>query len=751
MKKLVLILTALVVSSSLIAQTVEEKVESLLQKMTLEEKIGQMTQFTSSGDVTGPTLRGNVEKEVKAGNVGSLFNAFKADYTRKLQKMAVEETRLGIPLLFGYDVIHGHRTIFPIPLGEASSFDLDAMEEAARIAAIEASAEGIHWTFAPMVDVSRDPRWGRVMEGAGEDTYYNNLVAKARVRGFQGDDLSKENTILACAKHFLAYGAPIAGRDYNTVDMSLQTLHEVYLPPFKATVDAGVETFMTSFNEINGTPSTANPYLFKDILRDQWGFEGMVVTDYTAINELVPHGTAKDLAQAGVQALKAGIDMDMEGAVFLETLKESVEKGDVTEEEINVAVRRILTLKHKLGLFEDPYRYSDTEREERLVLCDEHKEKARDFARKSIVLLKNENQVLPLKLENKPKIAAIGPLVKSKKDVLGAWKAKGSPKDAKSLFEGLKGATRGKAELLYAQGCKLDGDDTSGFAEAIEVANQSDVIILAIGEARTISGEAKSRSDITIPGVQTELLAELKKTGKPVVVVLMNGRPLALEKEDELADALLETWHLGTMAGPAIADVIFGKYNPAGKLPMTFPRNVGQVPIYYNAKNTGRPFDPENPSGYKSNYLDVPNSPLYAFGYGLSYTTFEYGEITLSSNTTDGAPITASIEVTNTGDYDGEEVVQMYIQDIIGKSTRPLKELKGFEKIFLKKGETKTVTFTIEKEALTYFRWDMSEGVEAGEFNVFIGTSSDQVKAASFTLTKDYEVGKKNYNPIQSK
>ncbi|MBD0403898.1 glycoside hydrolase family 3 N-terminal domain-containing protein [Flammeovirga sp. EKP202] len=750
MKKFLLTVTALFLGSALYAQNIEEKVESLLKEMTLEEKIGQMTQFTSSGDVTGPTLRGNVEKEVKAGNVGSLFNAFTASYTRKLQKMAVEDTRLGIPLLFGYDVIHGHRTLFPIPLGEASSFDLDAMEEAARIAAVEASAEGIHWTFAPMVDVSRDPRWGRVMEGAGEDTYYNNLVAKARVKGFQGDDLSKENTILACAKHFLAYGAPIAGRDYNTVDMSLQTLHEVYLPPFKATVDAGVETFMTSFNEINGVPSTANPYLFKDILRDQWGFDGMVVTDYTAINELVPHGTAKDLAHAGVQALKAGIDMDMEGAVFLETLKESVEKGDVTEEEINVAVRRILTLKHKLGLFEDPYRYSDEEREARVVLSKEHKQAARKIARKSIVLLKNDNQVLPLDLEKQTKIAAIGPLVKSKKDVLGAWKAKGSPKDAKSLFEGLKGATKGKAELLYAKGCDMKSDDKSGFAEAIEVANQSDVVVLAIGEPRTISGEAKSRTDITIPGVQTELLEALKETGKPIVVVLMNGRPLALEKEDELADAILETWHLGTMAGPAIADVIFGKYNPGGKLPMTFPRNVGQVPIYYNAKNTGRPFDPEKPSGYKSNYLDVPNSPLYPFGYGLSYTTFEYGEITLSSDKMTDEAITASIEVTNTGNYDGEEVVQMYIQDVIGKSTRPLKELKGFEKVFIKKGETKKITFTIEKEALTYFRWDMSEGVEAGDFNVYIGTNSDDVKKASFNLTKDYEAST-NYDPIGSK
>ncbi|NME70355.1 beta-glucosidase BglX [Flammeovirga aprica] len=750
MNRILFTLTALFLGSALYAQNIEEKVESLLKEMTLEEKIGQMTQFTSSGDVTGPTLRGNVEKEVKAGNVGSLFNAFKASYTRKLQKMAVEETRLGIPLLFGYDVIHGHRTLFPIPLGEASSFDLEAMEEAARIAAVEASAEGIHWTFAPMVDVSRDPRWGRVMEGAGEDTYYNNLVAKARVKGFQGDDLSKENTILACAKHFLAYGAPIAGRDYNTVDMSLQTLHEVYLPPFKATVDAGVETFMTSFNEINGVPSTANPYLFKDILRDQWGFDGMVVTDYTAINELVPHGTAKDLAHAGVQALKAGIDMDMEGAVFLETLKESVEKGDVTEEEINVAVRRILTLKHKLGLFEDPYRYSDEEREARVVLSKEHKQAARKIARKSIVLLKNDNQVLPLDLEKQTKIAAIGPLVKSKKDVLGAWKAKGSPKDAKSLFEGLKGATKGKAELLYAKGCDMKSDDKSGFVEAIEVANQSDVVVLAIGEPRTISGEAKSRTDITIPGVQTELLEALKATGKPIVVVLMNGRPLALEKEDELADAILETWHLGTMAGPAIADVIFGKYNPGGKLPMTFPRNVGQVPIYYNAKNTGRPFDPSQPSGYKSYYLDAPNSPLYPFGYGLSYTTFEYGEITLSSDKMTDEAITASIEVTNTGDYDGEEVVQMYIQDVIGKSTRPLKELKGFEKVFIKKGETKKITFTIEKEALTYFRWDMSEGVEAGDFNVYIGTNSDDVKSATFNLTKDYEAST-NYNPIGSK
>ncbi|MBB3697084.1 glycoside hydrolase family 3 C-terminal domain-containing protein [Flammeovirga yaeyamensis] len=750
MKKILLTILSLCLSQVMWAQDYTKDVEKLLKKMTLEEKVGQMTQFTSSSDVTGPTLRGNVEKDVKAGHVGSLFNAVSADYTRKLQKMAVEETRLGIPLLFGYDVIHGFKTIFPIPLGEASSFDLELMQDAARVAAEEASAAGIHWTFAPMVDVSRDPRWGRVMEGAGEDTYYNSEVAKARVKGFQGDDLAATNTVLACAKHFLAYGAPQGGRDYHTVDMSLQTLHDVYLPPFKACVDAGVETFMTSFNEINGTPSTANPYLFKDILRDQWDFEGVVVTDYTAINELIPHGIAGDLPTAGQLALNAGIDMDMEGDVFLSTLVQSVKDGKVSEKDIDHAVRRILLVKFKLGLFDDPYRYCDAEREKSVTLSQDFKNRARKAAQRSIVLLKNENQILPLTLNNTKKIALIGPLAKSKKDVLGGWKAKGSPKQAKSLFEGMKAATKDKAELLYAKGCKMSGADTTGFAEALEVAQQSDVVVLAIGEPRTISGEAKSRSDINIPGVQTELLAHLKQAGKPIVVVLMNGRPLTLEREDELADALLETWHLGTMAGPAIADVIFGKYNPSGKLPMSFPRNVGQIPIFYNAKNTGRPFDPEKPSGYKSNYLDVPNTPLYAFGYGLSYTEFAYGDIKLSAETMEDQPITASIEVTNTGDYDGEEVVQLYIQDLIGKSTRPLKEMKGFEKIFLKKGETKTVTFTIAKEALTYHRWDMSEGVEAGDFNVYIGTSSDNVKQASFKLTKDFEASKQ-YNPIKSK
>lgn len=750
-KNIILLLFVHFVSNIVSAQSIEKKVETLLNKMTLEEKIGQMTQFTSSGDVTGPTLRENVEKEVKAGNVGSLFNAFTVTYTRKLQKMAIENTRLGIPLLFGYDVIHGYKTLFPIPLGEASSFDLKLMEESARVAAEEASAEGIHWTFAPMIDVSRDPRWGRVMEGAGEDTYYNKLVAQARVRGFQGDDLSKDNTILACAKHFLAYGAPIAGRDYNTVDMSMQTLHEVYLPPFEGAVEAGVETFMTSFNEINGIPSTANPYLFKQILRDKWNFKGMVVTDYTAINELIPHGVAKDLSHAGVLAMKAGIDMDMEGGVFLETMKASVKKGLVSENEVDTAVRRILTLKFKLGLFDDPYRYCNEEREKTVVLSKANKAKAREAGRKSIVLLKNADNLLPLQTSEYKKIALIGPLVKSRKDILGGWKAKGSPKNAVSLFEGIKNGVKGETEVLFAQGCKLKGDDKSGFAEAVAVAKKSDIVILAIGESRVISGEAKSRSDISIPGVQTELLAELKKTGKPVVVVLMNGRPLTLEREDKLADAMLETWHLGTMAGHAISDVIFGHYNPSAKLPMTFPRNVGQVPIYYNVKNTGRPFNPEKPSGYKSTYLDVANTPLYPFGYGLSYTKFEYGDIKLSSNKMSDKSITASIKVTNTGDYDGEEVVQLYIQDVVGLSTRPLKELKGFEKIFLKKGASKTISFEIKKENLTYFRWDMSEGIEAGEFKVYIGGNSVDVKETSFELTKDYEVKEKTQKEIKSR
>ncbi|WP_052444361.1 beta-glucosidase BglX [Flammeovirga sp. OC4] len=748
MRKLLITVVGLLISQVMCAQDYSKQVEKLLKKMTLEEKVGQMTQFTSSSDVTGPTLRDNVEKDVKAGHVGSLFNAVSAEYTRELQQMAVEETRLGIPLLFGYDVIHGFKTIFPIPLAEASSFDLEMIKGAARVAAEEASAAGIHWTFAPMVDVSRDPRWGRVMEGAGEDTYYNSVVAKARVEGFQGDDLSATNTVLACAKHFLAYGAAQGGRDYHTVDMSMQTLHDVYLPPFKACVDAGVETFMTSFNEINGIPSTANPYLFKEILRNQWDFKGMVVTDYTAINELIPHGIADNLQSAGELAVNAGIDMDMEGAVFLNTLVKAVKENKVSEETIDEAVRRILTVKFKLGLFDDPYKYCNAEREEKVTLSADFKRKARLAAQRSIVLLKNENQTLPITLSNTKKIALIGPLAKSRKDVLGGWKAKGSPKNAKSLFEGMKHATAGKAELLYAKGCKLSGEDKSGFEEALEVAKKADVIVLAIGESRVISGEAKSRSDISVPGVQTDLLAHLKQAGKPIVVVLMNGRPLTLEREDELADALLETWHLGTMAGPAIADVIFGAYNPSGKLPMTFPRNVGQIPIFYNVKNTGRPFNPEKPSGYKSTYLDVPNTPLYAFGYGLSYTKFEYSEIKMSSKSTDNE-ITASVEVKNVGDYDGEEVVQLYVQDVVGRSTRPLKELKGFEKIFLKQGETKTVTFNIKKEDLTYFRWDMSEGVEAGDFNVYIGTSSDNVKRASFTLTEGFEVRKDN--PVKSK
>ncbi|MEH0158044.1 glycoside hydrolase family 3 N-terminal domain-containing protein [Limibacter armeniacum] len=727
-------------------------IDDLMGNMTIEEKIGQMTQLTSGWDVTGPTINENFEQLVKSGRVGSFLNAFSAAYTKKLQKMAVEETRLGIPLIFGHDVIHGHQTIFPISLGESASWDLDAIKTSARVAATEASAQGIHWTFAPMVDIARDPRWGRISEGAGEDVYLGSRIAEARVKGFQGDNLKDLNTIVACAKHFAAYGQAQAGRDYHTTNMSDRELRDVYLPPFKAAIDAGVGTFMTAFNELNGVPATGNEYLFDEILRKEWGFEGFVVTDYTAINELVPHGYAKDEKQAGELALNAGVDMDMVGRVYDQNLKTSLEEGKVNEQQIDLAVRRILEMKYRLGLFEDPYRYSDEEREKKTILSKEHRDAARDVARKSMVLLKNESETLPLKKTGS--IALIGPLADSRPDMHGSWASAGGGWKNRttvpvSLKEGIENVA-GNVKINYAKGCGygLGETDKSGFAAAIKAAKQSDVIVLAMGEAQEQTGEATSRTEITLPGVQSELLLELKKLNKPMVLVLMNGRPLEMEKENEAVDAVLETWFAGTEGGNAIADVLFGDHNPSGKLPVTFPRKLGQVPIYYNMKNTGRPLglqghnDPANK--YRSKYMDAPNTPLYAFGHGLSYTTFEYSDVRLDKTTLGmNDKITVSVEVTNSGKYDGAEVVQLYVRDLVGSVTRPVKELKGFEKIFLKKGETKTVTFEIKTEDLAFHRKDMSYGVEEGDFQVFVGTSSDNVKESSFKLTQSGAIARR--------
>lgn len=711
----------------------EAKVDSVLSEMTLEEKIGQMTLYTSHFDQTGPTVREGYKEDIRNGKVGAIFNAYGAEFNRELQKIAVEETRLGIPLLFGYDVIHGHKTIFPIPLGETASWNPELMEETARVAALEATAQGLHWTFAPMIDVSRDPRWGRIAESGGEDTYLNTVVARTKVRGFQGDSLSSNNTLISTAKHFVAYGAAKAGRDYHTVDISERTLREVYLPPFKATVEEGAGSFMTAFNEIGGVPATASEYLFQDILRDEWGFDGFVVSDYTAINELMPHGVAADSAEAGKLAVQAGVDMDMQGAIYHKHLPELVEQGVVSEETINESVRRILRYKFKLGLFEDPYKYSNKEREEELVMNEEHLELARETARESMVLLKNENDLLPLS-KDIGTLAVVGPLADNQRHLIGSWSAAGDYTDAVPLLDGIKSVASSDTRILHARGADINTDDRSGFSEAVDVARKSDAVVMALGEAYNMSGEAASRSEIDLPGVQQDLIREVLETGKPVILVLMNGRPLDLTWEDENVPAILETWFAGTQAGPAIADVLFGDYNPSGKLPVTFPRSVGQVPIHYDMKNTGRP---KTENKYTSKYLDIPNSPLYPFGYGLSYTTFEYSDIELSSSEiTESESLQATVEVTNTGDLSGEEVVQLYIRDLHASVTRPVKELKGFEKINLKPGETKEVSFTIDREDLEFYGLDMNWIVEPGKFKVFIGTNSEEVKEASFDLVK---------------
>lgn len=716
-------------------------IADLMVKMTLDEKIGQLTLLTSNWESTGPTMRDSYKEDIRAGRVGAIFNAYTAKYTRELQALAVEGTRLKIPLLFGYDVIHGHRTIFPISLGEAASWDLQAIEKAARISAIEASAEGIHWTFSPMVDIARDPRWGRISEGAGEDVYLGSLIAKARVRGYQGGDLSRPDTILATAKHFAAYGAAQAGRDYHTVDISERTMRDVYLPPFKAAADAGAATFMTAFNEYDGVPASGSHYLLTDVLRKKWGFKGFVVTDYTSINEMVPHGYAKDLKQAGEQAIRAGVDMDMQGAVFMENLAKSVAEGKVDTARIDAAVKAILEMKYRLGLFDDPYRYADAAREKATIYKPAFLEAARDVARKSIVLLKNKDNVLPLAASAKS-IAVIGPLGNSKEDMIGSWSAAGDRRTRPvTLLEGLQAGAPKGTTIAYAKGASYHFDDagkTDGFAEALALAEKSDVIIAAMGEHWNMTGEAASRTSLDLPGNQQALLEALEKTGKPVILVLMSGRPNSIEWADANVDAILEAWYPGTMGGHAIADILYGRYNPSGKLPVTFPRTVGQVPIHYDMKNTGRPIELGAPGAkYVSRYLNTPNTPLYPFGYGLSYTSFTYSPVTLDrSKIRPGEPLTASVTVTNSGPRDGEEVVQLYVRDLVGSVTRPVKELKGFQKIGLKKGETRTVRFTLTDADLAFTRQDMSWGSEPGAFKLWIGPSSAEGSEASFELTE---------------
>ena len=711
------------------------KVDSLMSLMTLKEKIGQTIMYSGDWVTTGPIVSSNNINLLKDGNLGAMLNVYSAKKTKELQKIAVEETRLGIPLLFGYDVVHGFKTIFPINLGHAASWDIKDIQKSARIAADEASSAGLHWTFAPMLDIGRDPRWGRISEGAGEDVFLTNEIAKANVKGFQGDDLSKNNTILACAKHFVGYGAAQGGRDYHTVNMGQDELRNVYLPPFKAAVDAGVQTLMTAFNELNGVPATGNKFIFRDILRDEWGFKGFVVTDYTAINELVQHGFAENEKRATEIAIKAGVDMDMMSGANRFYLEALVNEGKVDADLVNDSCRRILFIKFKLGLFDDPYRYCDENREKEVTYKSEYLESARKSAAISSVLLKNDDNSLPL--TKNQTIALIGPLVKDKENIIGNWAAAGDRNGkAISIYDGIK-TYLGDAKILYAKGCNVKNADKSGFQEAISISKKADKIVLVMGEDYHMSGEAASRTNIKIPGIQTELIKTLKKEvpGKKIILILMNGRPLDLSEEDSLVDSILEIWFPGTIGGFGIADVLFGVYNPSGKLPITFPRNIGQVPIYYNVKNTGRPIPLENPNeDYKSNYIDSPNTPLYPFGHGLSYTTFEYSDISLSSNIIGESDILSiSVNITNSGNYDGHEIVQLYIHDKVGSITRPVKELKGFSKIFIKKGENKTVNFQLTCKDFKFFN-GKDFIFEPGEFEVAIAGSSDFSFMHSFEL-----------------
>ena len=716
-------------------ETIDQKVNSLLKKMTIEEKIGQLNQYTGDNSATGPiTINPNKQSEIKAGLVGSMLNIIGTKYTKQYQELAMQ-SRLKIPLLFGQDVVHGYKTTFPIPLAEAASWDLEAIELAARVAAREASASGIHWTFAPMVDIGRDPRWGRVMEGAGEDTYLGSKIGYARVKGFQGNKLGDLNSVMACVKHFAAYGAAVGGRDYNSVDMSERMLWETYLPPFKAALDAGAATFMNSFNDINGIPATGNAHLQRDILKGKWNFQGFVVSDWGSIGEMVAHGYSKDLKAAALSAITAGSDMDMESNAYRYNLAELIKEGKVSVDLIDDAVKRILRKKFELGLFDDPYRYSDGKREEKELNNPENRKAALDVAKKSIVLLKNEKQTLPLS-KNLKTIAFIGPMVKEYKANMGFWAVDlpdvNYDKWVVSQWDGLQNKVGKNAKLLYAKGCEVDGDNKNGFAEAVEKAKQADVVILSIGERHNMSGEAKSRSDIHLPGVQEDLVKAIMATGKPVVVLVNAGRPLVFNWTADNAPAILYTWWLGTEAGNAIADVLFGDYNPSGKLPMTFPREIGQIPIYYNHFSTGRPAANDEATGYVSSYIDLKNSPKFPFGYGLSYTKFNYSDLKLSSvKIKNNESIKVSFQLSNVGKIKGEEVVQLYLQDKFGSVVRPVSELKDFKKIKLNAGESKTIEFIIDKEKLSFYNNKLEWVAESGDFELMIGTSSADIKLKS--------------------
>jgi len=740
MKKIYSLLALTVFGVATFGQkTVDQKVSELLSKMTLEEKVGQLVQYSGFEYATGPqnSNSATVLTEIKQGKVGSMLNVAGAAETRKFQELALK-SRLRIPLLFGQDVIHGYRTTFPVNLGQAASWDLGLIEKSERIAATEASAYGIHWTFAPMVDIARDPRWGRVMEGSGEDTYLGTQIGLARIKGFQGKGLGTPDAIMACAKHFAAYGAAVGGRDYNSVDMSLRQLHESYLPPFKAAAEAGVATFMNSFNDINGIPATANRYILRDVLKGEWNYQGFVVSDWGSIGEMVPHGYAKDNKEAAEKAILAGSDMDMESRAYMAELSQLVKEGKVDPKWIDDAAKRILIKKFEMGLFDDPYRFSSEKRQKEQLNNQENRKFGREFGSKSIVLLKNQNNLLPLSKSTKT-VALIGPFGKETSANHGFWSIAFKDDDQRIItqFDGIKNQLDKNSTLLYAKGANVDDQDKSMFAEAVETAKKADVVIMTLGEGPAMSGEAKSRSNLHFSGVQEDLLKEIAKTGKPIVLMINAGRPLVFDWAADHIPTIVYTWWLGTEAGNSIADVLFGTVNPAGKLPMTFPRTEGQIPVYYNHYNTGRPAKNKTDRNYVSAYIDLDNDPKFPFGYGLSYTQFKYSDINLSSVQLKGnQTLNISLNIKNTGNYDGEEVVQLYIRDLFGKVVRPVKELKSFQKVFIKKGESKIINFTLTPEDLKFYDDQLNFDWEAGEFDIMVGTDSQNVQTKRINWSK---------------
>lgn len=750
------IAASLLIATTAVAQTAAQKkaafISNLMKQMTLDEKIGQLNLVTPGGAVTGSVVSSDVEAKLKKGQVGGLFGIDGPAKIRQAQEIAVKESRLHIPLIFGLDVIHGHKTVFPIPLGLSASWDMALIERSARIAANEATADGLNWTFSPMVDISRDPRWGRISEGNGEDPYLGSQIAKAMVKGYQGDDLSKNNTLLACVKHFALYGGAEGGRDYNTVDMSKVRMYNEYLPPYKAAVEAGVGTVMSSFNVIDGVPATGNKWLLTDLLRKQWGFKGMVVSDYTSVNEMSNHGVG-DLQAVSAQSLNAGLEMDMVGEGFLTTLKKSLKEGKVTLAQIETACRHVLEAKYDLGLFDDPYRYCSEDRAKNEILSAANRAEARMIAARTFVLLKNEKQLLPLKKNGT--IAVVGPLADSRRNMLGTWSVAGQHDKSVTVLEGIK-ASAGSTNVLYAKGANLSDDPIFAkkinvfgteieidkrspdemIKEALEAASKSDVIVAVVGEAADMTGEASSMASLDIQPSQKKLLHALKATGKPIVMVLYTGRPLTLNWEAANMDAILNVWFGGTEGGNAVGDVLFGAYNPSGKLSASFPYSVGQIPVYHSMLNTGRPYNNEEFSKFKSNYLDIPNQPLFPFGFGLSYTKFEYSEVSLSASSLKiGGTIKATVTVKNTGSFDGEEVVQLYLRDVVGSISRPMRELKGFQKIFLKAGESKEVTFIIHSNDLKFYNSALQFVNETGDYELFIGTNSAETQKAAFKLT----------------